>query len=431
VSKRTGRQVAWCQTAESLRCRVKRVSIVQRAGRLTDMGLGRRAKAYEEVEFSRMVAIPTEYAEIRFPAYYRGIGRLLRVCVSLPVRRNRIDLSRVGMFYYPLQAVQGSTGTATSVSAPFKLDGERTKFLDLLWNQWLAEEAARLAADLLAADWLPRFGADPYLALGAFGDAAPTWFSEKVADHLTTTACWPSRANNDGPGLAKAPEIVVPIDPPLDGFLGADRYLDQRLSDSKNACELAVRYGAKRFTLNSLIRLRCAPSDSSEIETKLSANEADYYFTEYSTALQNATRQVQMARALTTLSRHLSNANRKDLKESASTLAADGTLHAAAHLVRVETEIWEVCPAPLASRLHPELLSHKAIADLGRPFDIDTWICEAAERTGQWDIDDQELEALYRHLLAEGAQIGRKALAAVRTSPIVKDHRGDWGRQRQ
>ena len=150
VSARTGREFVWRQEAETLKCKVKGVSAVRRIGRLNSIDRENREPARvqisEEVEFSRPIAIPAEHANIRFPAYYRAPGGALRVCVSVPLRRGRIDRAQPGQFYYPLQTPQGSTGIAVSVSAPFKLDADRTSLLDSTWNDWLAEQAARLGA---------------------------------------------------------------------------------------------------------------------------------------------------------------------------------------------------------------------------------------------------------------------------------------------
>ena len=94
--------------------------------------------------------------------------------------------------------------------------------------------------------------------------------------------------------------------------------------------------------------------------------------------------------------------------------------------MRVDAGLWDVCPEPLSSRLHPGLLDQHGIAAFCRPFALDAWIVEAANRAALGSIEVAEREALYRHLLGEGAKLGRKALAALKRSPVVRDHRGNW-----
>ncbi|HEX3522915.1 MAG TPA: hypothetical protein VHT52_12610, partial [Stellaceae bacterium] len=161
-------------------------------------------------------------------------------------------------FYYPLQTPQGCTGVAVSVSAPFKLDADRTSLLDSTWNEWLAEQAAQLTQDLLSEDWLRRYGADGYLALDGLWPASPGSFAAKISAHLREATCWPTQDFTSANTLAKASKIVIPDDPAFEGFLSHNRYLDRRLAESREAIDLTLRNEARRFTLNSFVRLRCA-----------------------------------------------------------------------------------------------------------------------------------------------------------------------------
>jgi uncharacterized protein DUF3883 len=280
--------------------------------------------------------------------------------------------------------------------------------------------------DLLSQDWLQRFGADAYLLLHRTSSGTPDQFAKNIAAHLQEADCWPTLDLDSSKALAKASNIALPDSATLAGFLSPNRYLDRRLAQNRDALKFALDNGAVPFTLNSLVRLRCAGQDPSRLSTKLGKREANYHFPGYTAALADEKRQQEMARAITILFRNLSNQNRKDLKETASTLAADGNLCPAEKLVRVDRGLWDMCPEPLSSRLHPSLLDHKGIASLCRPFAIDRWIIDACERAAAGTIQDSEKQALYRHLLSEGVKLGRKALTAVRRSPVVLDHRGNW-----
>jgi hypothetical protein len=262
VSNRTGREFDWLQTAETMKCKAEGILAIQRIGRLRSVDRGSikrvRLQTFEEIEFFRPIAIPAEHAKITFPAYYHAPGGAVRVCVSIPLRRGRVDRARPGHFYYPLQTPQGCTGVAVSVSAPFKLDADRTSLLDSTWNEWLAEQAAQLTQDLLSEDWLRRYGADGYLALDGLWPASPGSFAAKISAHLREATCWPTQDFTSANTLAKASKIVIPDDPAFEGFLSHNRYLDRRLAESREAIDLTLRNEARRFTLNSFVRLRCA-----------------------------------------------------------------------------------------------------------------------------------------------------------------------------
>jgi hypothetical protein len=126
--------------------------------------------------------------------------------------------------------------------------------------------------------------------------------------------------------------------PALDGFLSDERYLHPRLSAVSEIREMAQQFGAQPFTVNSLIRLRYAGNNSSGLKTKPN-KEANFCFSDYDHALRDVNRQVKMAAALTELSRRLSPKNRDDLRNSRSTLAADGSLQKGADLYPVDLSI--------------------------------------------------------------------------------------------
>lgn len=277
ISERTGRQFVWRQKAKTLRCKVKGVSIVSRIGRLSSIDPIRveraRLQTFEEIEFSRSFPIPAEHINVLFPAYYRTSSNYARVAISMSIRGNRVDRNAHGQFYYPLQTPQGFTGTAVSISAPFKLNADRTNLLDSTWNKRLAEESVRLVQDLLSEDWLQRFGAEAYLVLDTVGGANPDVFATKIAEHLREAECWPTRNFHSKKTLARISDIVLSDGPEYDDLLSDKRYLDQRLADRKIAVDLAYRNGAKRFTLSSLVRLRCAGENRSKLSTNLESRK--------------------------------------------------------------------------------------------------------------------------------------------------------------
>src|SRR5207245_1163381 len=104
-SVRNGRTLSWRQNAEAVRCRMRGVSALRRMGRLTalqDNGIC-DARTFEELEFTRAVPLPAEYPGVSYPDYFRNAGGMIRIGISLPIARRRIDLARTGNFYYPLQ----------------------------------------------------------------------------------------------------------------------------------------------------------------------------------------------------------------------------------------------------------------------------------------------------------------------------------------
>jgi len=80
----------------------------------------------------------------------------------------------------------------------------------------------------------------------------------------------------------------------------------------------------------------------------------------------------------------------------------------------------------MANRLHPALVAHRAIAGLCREFDEQDWIVSAAGRARNDQIEEAEREALYAKLLDDGTKMSRRALAALRQSPVAKNQRGEW-----
>ncbi len=421
-SIRTGRMLRWKQDAKQERCRAAGVTLVIRSGRLIDGD--DRGAPFQEAEFSRAIEIPADHAGRRFPSYYRLPNRRLKIAVSVPITRRRIDLTQHGHFYYPLKTPASRTGCAISVSAPFELNTDRSGINDLVWNDWLIDQAVDLTIDLLKTDWFVRYGADAFKALVSKGIAGPDRFVTKLAERLANDACWPTCGQSDD-RFSTATQIVLPTDEHLGGFLGDKRYLDPKLSDDKALCDLAADCGSKRFTVSSLVRLRCAGENSSALKSSV-GNDGDYYFVNYAAALVGLDLQKRMAAALSLPSRRLTKEQKADLRDTASTLSATDALKPASQLMIVDRDLWKDCPEPEANRLHPELASYKAISRHCRVFDEDRWLIDAAERSAKAVADDPERETLYRKLLSREAPISRMALEALRRNPVIKNQRGEW-----
>ncbi|MEW9581399.1 DUF3883 domain-containing protein [Paraburkholderia sp. DGU8] len=421
-SIRTGRMLRWRQDAKHERCDAAGVSMVVRTGRLID-GNG-RGVPFQEEEFSRSIEIPAEHAGRRFPAYYRLPGGRLKIAVSVPIARRRIDLDQHGHFYYPLKAPSSLTGCAVSVSAPFELNTDRSGINDLVWNEWLIDQAVELTINLLKTDWLSRYGADAFKSLVGNGTASPDRFFSKVAERLAKDACWPT-GDKAKANFARASEIVLPVEAEYSGFLSAQRYLDPALAGDKALCDLVASCGAKRFTISSLVRLRCASKDASGLETKV-GDDANFSFTDYSGALSAIDMQKRQAAALSAYPRRLTKQHRADLGNTASTLSASGELRPAVQLMVVDPDLWVDCPEPEANRLHPALVPYRSISSHCRTFNEEQWLIDAAARAATAAPDDRERETLYRMLLTREAPISRTALSALRNNPVVKNQRGEW-----
>ncbi|MCO6178032.1 DUF3883 domain-containing protein [Ciceribacter sp. RN22] len=421
-SIRTGRVLRWRQEASPDRCRTSGVSMISRRGRMSDGDA--RVISFQEEEFSRTVELPAEYADRRFPSYYRAAGGRVKIAVSVPIARRKIDIGHNGHFYYPLKAPASRTGCPVSVSAPFDLNQDRSGLNDLQWNDWLIDQAVELVMDLLVSDWFVRYGADAFTTLAGVGAATPDRFATMLAERLREDACWPTRATGDR-RLQKAKEIVLPSDDLYAGFLGDACYLDPALGADENLRKFAEKCGAKPFTVASLVRLRCAGENEKSLKTTIEG-AANYHFTNYGKSTRELDMQKRQASALSAFPRRLSKQMRFDLGNTASTLSATGDLRPAVELMIVDPDLWADCPEPEANRLHPDLVPFKPISGHCRVFDEEQWLIDASKRAADAAPDDRERETLYRKLLARETPISRAALSALRSNPVIKNQRGDW-----
>ena len=423
-SERLNRRFEWRQDVKTERVRMPGIAMLRRTGRLETRGVDDRRyrQRHEELEFARYLEIPAEYAGLDFPSYFRS-GSRVRIAVSISLKAGRPITDRSGFCYYPLQAGQARTGCAVSISAPFQLDAERTRLLaDSDWNSLLSGQAADLVADLLGADWFGRFGRGAYDLVLRQGQEDGT-FADLVLARLKERACWP----NASAEWSVAKSLVVPAHPALNGHLEGKHYLHPDLAADSRISDLAVSCGAKWFAIDSLVRLRCAGEKLGGLETKV-GNAADYHYTNYASHAPNTEVQHGSASALTVLVKKLSPQNRRDLRQSLSTLTAAGRLEAAEKLVRVSPDMWEACPEPLESRLHPVLYDDVAVSRHCRPFELARWIEEAAGRAVDGTIAESEHEALYRHLLLPETKLSSRLVGIVRRSAVLKDDQGNWAR---
>jgi hypothetical protein len=425
-SERLGRTVSWKQSVTEVECRAPSVDALRRTGRMDVQQGGALLprQAFDEIEFGRSVAIPPEFADIVPPGYFRRPRRRIRIGVSLPLERGRPAL-HAGRFFYPLQAPRGGTGSSVDVSAPFELNSDRSALHPNDWNDWLCRMAARLVVDLLTSDWYTRFGPAIYSALLAREPADPSAFRTELDRLLAAEQCWPTASPRPRERFAKAGALAIATDPLLEAHLPPRQQLDPALQADEALPRLAIAAGAKQFTLNSLVRRRCAGEDASALETELGEDEADLPFDDYETAMTSVETQASIATTLSRLRVRLSAANKRDLKESPSTLTRSLELAPAGDLVSVDPAIAS-CPQPDDEQLHPALFDKRAISRHCKPFDEDDWIQSVCERAGAGDVDEAQRRAVEKRVLEGDGKLGRLVLAAVKRSPVIRDHRGDW-----
>lgn len=427
TSARTRKSLRWLQTASLEKCSIEGVEAIRRLGKLERWSIDapetKTTECSEEIEYGRFLDRPAAVAIPNFPAYYDGQDEKLRVAVSLPIRRKRIQQQQ-GFFHYPLKAPGALTGTVASVSAPFELNIDRSEIVSSQWNEWLAEQAAVLSIDLLTNDWLNAYGADAYLALAPSHPPKRPWFVDQATSGLASEECWATEKKG---AFSLAKDLVVPSHPLLRGFLGDLRDLRADLAASTDVLKMASAAGAKPFTPNALVRLRCSVEPTgSALVSKAKEDEAKFHYPDHTGSLGKIDLQVSFGRSLDAVSKSLSNNNRVDLAKSPSTLAADGFLRSAETLVVVPDEIWKVCPVPLERRLHPALRSSRVLRNLAKPFDLNEWASDIAKRSRADNADEAELEALYRHLLTGAEGMNRSTISQIRRSPVLKAKGGGW-----
>ncbi len=430
-SHRLNRTLTWRQNASEMACRARRVHLIRRSIRLDDSSAGQTR--ISELEFVRTVAIPPRFQDHRVPGYFVRPGGRVAISVSLRLAGRRLDPGSRGIWFYPIGVVHGYTGNGVGVCAPFDMDNDRSAIrstTDNKWNEWLADQAADLAADLLPQDLWDRFGADAYAALWPDEDATDPRFADRLRSRLASDALWPMRQRGRAQRSRFAPAsgLVIPADPRLDGFLSDDAYPPEKALAHPGFRTALQGAGAPVFTLNSLVRLRCAYPGGPALKTPEEQGVADYEYTDDDRSLRDPKVQVQFADALDAMLRDLTADNKDDLRASPTTLAADGSLQPAAHLQRVPPELVEGEVLPPSSRLHPALLESRAMQRLVDSFKPFSWAGHVAAQSAAGTASEVERRALYAFLRSQGSHLPVQLTAMLRKAPVLKDHRGAWTR---
>ena len=438
-SERHDQRIRWTQSAVKVDCSARYVTAIERTLRVQRSQLDNRNSSQQsirETEFQKSFEVPEQFRGAAFPSYFRASRRSrIKIGVSVKMKGSQIDLSHRGQLFYPIGVPDGWSGNGISISAPFKMDMDRSAILgDDPWNRWLLQCAADLTMDLLTTDWLDRFGAAAYLVTFPYEDhqAIDNEYCAAISRRLSSDECWPTRGVVKGGKqrtvFSKTRLIVIPDAEELDGFLNPKCYLDPRLDSDERIRQAATRFGAHRFTINSLIRLRCAGKERQHLATPLDKqSEADHYFLHFPQLWVNVERQKRFAHALDVLARKLTNSHREDLRRAKTTLNADGGLSAP------NTPLWvvrgDIAPAinlSPAEQLHADLCQYKVLPKLCEDFDIKSWVRKTAQEIGSNTAPAEIRDALYAYVIENHGQFDPATKATLRRSPILKTDRGDW-----
>ncbi|HEX8264580.1 MAG TPA: DUF3883 domain-containing protein [Pyrinomonadaceae bacterium] len=431
TSKRCNRQFKWKQSVERIPSKIPGIIALQRKIRMFD-SWDLESQIIEELEFQKTFTLPKEFKNQNIPTYFKVKNGGIRLALAVRIHKGKIDIKQPGLFYYPIGVNSGYTGTAVSINAPFQMDIDRSQLEDPQnnkFNAWLLETAANLTINLLTGDWYERFGFIAYHTLNRITQPALSFYIDQLDSKIKKAECWATRAkkkNSTNPTVYKrAEDIVIPAKSHLDGFLSDFRYLDKNICDDEILSNLAKANGAKTFTINSLVRLRCAGENSAQMKTKIKDDEANYYFTDYN-YLKNISTQEKFAKALDA-EEHLTIANLEDLRHTPSTLLANGELNSPSSAIwLVNPNIASVCPIPESQRLHPSLIQFKIFNRLCTPFKITTWINDLIERIRINKFTEEERLALYKYILSVNGRVSRSLISDLRFTSVLMDHRGRW-----
>ncbi|MDD9995983.1 MAG: hypothetical protein OXS35_09635, partial [Dehalococcoidia bacterium] len=421
--------VSWNQQAQEIETPTKGIRLIRRQAlqESTD-----NRKRVVELEYQARVRIPESYREKDYPSYFK-IGRnSLWVGVSVRLVNGRPDATSPGLVYYPLGAPLARTGNLVSLNAPFEMDTNRVNIVSpssSSWNEWLIEELVELTIRLLTTDWYERFGAGAYLALEArdreSGNQLAEAYADVLIDHLCSKEVWASRGRmRKRAAFVAANTLVLPDKPEYDSFFDPPDYLDGNLASNEWIVKLSSGCGAQRFGPDSLVRLKCAGEDASSLLTK-PQGQGNWCFVDYERQIRQLPMQVKFAEALDKT--RLTSNHKTDLLNSATTLAADGSLRALSEpLYVVEPDAWEACPLPPSQRLHPNLAVFRSLRGLATKYDMMSWIRSTARRAQAGQASSEERQALMNVILVRRGNFDSATLALLRRSPVLLDHRGSW-----
>ena len=432
ISSRHGRRIEWKQSVRRLESPVRGVTLLSRRVQMFD-SLREGPQTIEELEWDRIFSLPPEFDLTSIPLYFRRSSRRVQLGVSVRTNRRRLhpDLPP-GIVYYPIGVSLAYTGNAVSLNAPFDMDFDRSLLNDptnSAINAWLLDSLAEMTIQLLKEDWFERFGANAYLAVSEIKEASVPGYAEALDQRLRSTQAWAVRPSHvskrSTQKFGQAAKLNLPSNPKLDGFLGNANYLHPHLADNSDTSDLSQEYGAKRFTVNSLVRLFCSGDDTDGLKTKLSEDESNYHYTSYPDVLNDATRQVKILSCIDALWSQLSSANRSDI-EACLLVSASGELRPAKELYCVPGEIQDACPLPARDRLHPELVPFVLRRKLCKKFNSDEWLRDVAARATTGIVTEQEHMALYSFVVAMKGRFSSATRAALTRAPVLRDHRNQW-----
>ena len=409
TSERCDRHIRWIQNAKLVKSYSRNVKCIQRRVRVYEgshAGTGKqRQTTVNEIEFQKTFVIPNRFRSHVFPSYFRVPGgSRIRIGLSLRMKGQKANVDQSGLFFYPIGVANGFTGNAVNINAPFEMTNDRSQIKDQnnsSWNRWLLETASKFTMEMLTSDWIHRFGPSAYEAVRPGENSTPAGdvFANSLRIHLSEQQCWPTRMRNSGRrkgvALAKADSLVIPISDSLDGFLSEKRYLEPSFAANEAIREMAREYGAKEFSVGSLVRLRCAGKSAADLVTELTKQEASFYYSDFPDRLLSIDVQTRFAEAFDASRRRLTKNNKEDLRRSKTTLNAAGSLESP------DEPLWVVDPAVSSvalvsetSQLHPRLHGFKSVATLCREFDVADWSRNVARKAVEGNAGEDELEAL-------------------------------------
>ena len=434
-SARLGKELRWRQSA---RADGSPPDLVRRTARLDESGspLAGTLQTITEMEYRHAMTPPAGLLRPEVPGYFRVPAGRIRLSVSVRIRRGRLDLDTPGIFYYPIGASRSRTGFGFSISAPFEMNDNRDQLVDPQtsdWNAWLIRQAAAFAIGLLPQRLFAVYGPDAYLAFdpSVAGSSTVPALGEEIGRLLRSEPCWPTQATVGRarrPECAAAGSLVVPVSRAMADFvtgeLKAEALLRGDIAARPDTRAIAVAAGAKVFTVSSLVRLRCGGEDAPNLATRLDeATEANYFYTDFPGALRDLALQQRIAAALDACRTELTDAHKKDLRTSSTTMTAAKTLAPASTLWVLDQALAGVIPADQV--LHPGLAESRALAGFCMPFNFSAWVIKTAGRLVDGTASDGERDALGRYIRGQPV-LSKRAWAALRRSPVLQDHRGEW-----